>query len=276
MAMVNGGTYARQNPCDGWVDNLEPTLLMAVIYFLIEGHNLKKTIHDSLINYLRDKSKLFRAESRVNDVFCKFIIDFRYNIFGVFRGPILAIKSCNLSAFFSRDAVHFNTNMQYSKAFMKYKVNCLFSVFSRFGECIALGWVWLLLAYTYHFLSPIPGNKEFGPLPSLLSSSLRERKINNWLHSDHIGQIYQYSSYDFFYRSYTAEELHNVLGWRQQQGSGLGVHTSSQSYNKIQIHDLGEWWDLCGTISMRRLDRWPGIHAIGWIRELVPSSIDNR
>ena len=44
MAMVNGGTYARQNPCDGWVDNLEPTLLMAVIYFLIEGHNLKKTI----------------------------------------------------------------------------------------------------------------------------------------------------------------------------------------------------------------------------------------
>ena len=27
------------------VDNLEPTLLMTIIYFLIQGHNLKKTIN---------------------------------------------------------------------------------------------------------------------------------------------------------------------------------------------------------------------------------------
>ena len=141
-----------------------------------------------------------------------------------------------------------------------------------------LRWV----GYDYYSLILIISSPRFreiknsAPCPPFWVRLSRERKINNWLHSDHIGQIYQYSSYDFFYRSYTAEELHNVLGWRQQQGSGLGVHTSSQSYNKIQIHDLGEWWDLCGTISIRRLDRWPGIHAIGWIRELVPYSIDNR
>ena len=44
MTLANGGTYAGQYPCDGWVDNLEPTLLIAVICFLIQGHNLKKTI----------------------------------------------------------------------------------------------------------------------------------------------------------------------------------------------------------------------------------------
>ena len=28
---------------DGWVDNLKPTLLIAIICFLVQGHNLKKT-----------------------------------------------------------------------------------------------------------------------------------------------------------------------------------------------------------------------------------------
>ena len=28
----------------------------------------------------------------------------------------------------------------------------------------------------------------------------------------------------------------------------------------MDVHDLGEWWDLRGTISMRRLGRQPGTH----------------
>ena len=29
----------------------------------------------------------------------------------------------------------------------------------------------------------------------------------------------------------------------------------------MDVHDLGEWWDLRGTISMRRLGRQPGTHS---------------
>ena len=70
-------------------------------------------------------------------------IDLSYIVFLCFVGgiPILAITTFNLSAFFSRDAVNFYTNMQYSKASTKYIADYLFSVFSRFGECFALGWV---------------------------------------------------------------------------------------------------------------------------------------
>ena len=52
----------------------------------------------------------------------------------------------------------------------------------------------------------------------------------------------------------------HFLGWRQHQ-TVLG-YTRIQSYNKKQIYDLGEWWDLRGTISMRRLGRQPGTHTI--------------
>ena len=53
MTLVNGGTYAGHYPCDGWVDNLEPTvLIMTVICFPIQGYNLKKT---ATINYLQDE-----------------------------------------------------------------------------------------------------------------------------------------------------------------------------------------------------------------------------
>ena len=45
-----------------------------------------------------------------------------------------------------------------------------------------------------------------------------------------------------FYRSYTAEGLHNFLGWRQQQA--VLEYTRIQSYNNNQIYDLGELWDL--------------------------------
>ena len=46
MIPANGGTYAGQYPCDGWIDNLEPTLLLVtyVLCFLIHAHNLKKII----------------------------------------------------------------------------------------------------------------------------------------------------------------------------------------------------------------------------------------
>ena len=42
MTSANGGTYAEKYPCDGWVDNLEPTLLLPV-FFLIQGHNPNST-----------------------------------------------------------------------------------------------------------------------------------------------------------------------------------------------------------------------------------------
>ena len=47
--------------------------------------------------------------------------------------------------------------------------------------------------------------------------------------------------YLLFCHSYTAEEgLRIFLGWRQQQG--VLEYTRIQSYTKIQIYDLGEWW----------------------------------
>lgn len=59
MTSANDVTYAGQHPCDGWVDNVEPTLFMTVTCFLFHGHNLKKTI---IINHLpgrRQKVNLF-------------------------------------------------------------------------------------------------------------------------------------------------------------------------------------------------------------------------
>ena len=57
MTSANGRTYAGHYPCDGWVDNLEPTISMTI--FLIQGHNLKKP----LINYQKKST-----ENRVNCV----------------------------------------------------------------------------------------------------------------------------------------------------------------------------------------------------------------
>ena len=45
MTSANGGTYTGQYQCDGWVDNLEPTLFIGQIYFRIQGHHLKKTMN---------------------------------------------------------------------------------------------------------------------------------------------------------------------------------------------------------------------------------------
>ena len=49
MTSANGGNYAGQYLCDGWVNNLESTLLIRVfvpiICFLIQGQDLKKTIN---------------------------------------------------------------------------------------------------------------------------------------------------------------------------------------------------------------------------------------
>ena len=47
MTSANGGNYAGQYSSDGWVDNLEPTLLLIILCFLIFGQNLKtKNIHE--------------------------------------------------------------------------------------------------------------------------------------------------------------------------------------------------------------------------------------
>ena len=50
MTLTNGGTYAGKYPFHGLVDNLEPTLLIIIVCFLIQGHNqghnLKKTINE--------------------------------------------------------------------------------------------------------------------------------------------------------------------------------------------------------------------------------------
>ena len=43
MTSANGEIYGGHYPCDGWVKNLEPTLSMTVISFVIQGHSLKKT-----------------------------------------------------------------------------------------------------------------------------------------------------------------------------------------------------------------------------------------
>ena len=44
MTSENGETYAEPYACDGWVDFLERTLLVTGICFLMQEHNLKKTI----------------------------------------------------------------------------------------------------------------------------------------------------------------------------------------------------------------------------------------
>ena len=63
MTSANGRMYAGQYPFDGWVDNLESTLLIAANCFLTEGHNLKKTVvYESPT---RPKSQLFRNENKV-------------------------------------------------------------------------------------------------------------------------------------------------------------------------------------------------------------------
>ena len=46
MISANGGTYAGPYPCDGWVDKLKPTLLIAMICFWILQHKPKKTINE--------------------------------------------------------------------------------------------------------------------------------------------------------------------------------------------------------------------------------------
>ena len=67
---MNGWTYAGQYPCDGWVDNPEPTLLLPVICFLIQVRRQSEENYcDSLINHLQDKNQLVRTENRINDIF---------------------------------------------------------------------------------------------------------------------------------------------------------------------------------------------------------------
>ena len=57
--------------------------------------------------------------------------------------------------------------------------------------------------------------------------------------------------------------------------SSLGIHTTSQSKNKLQIYELGEWWELRGTTSIRRLGRYlyPGTHTIDRSNTQAGSSI---
>ena len=44
MTPSNGGTYAGQYPCDGWVDNLETTLLTTILFSLTQGQHPRKTL----------------------------------------------------------------------------------------------------------------------------------------------------------------------------------------------------------------------------------------
>ena len=83
----------------------------------------------------------------------------------------------------------------------------------------------------------------------------------------------QNSSMDFFI---TEEGWHSFWGWRQQQV--FLEYTRSQSCNKIQIYDFGEWWELCGTISMRWLGQLPETHTtetyyfevfVSWFRDTI-------
>ena len=51
MTSANGGTYSGEYPCDGWADNLEPTLLKNIICFLIQAHNLIEPLIKQKVNY---------------------------------------------------------------------------------------------------------------------------------------------------------------------------------------------------------------------------------
>ena len=54
---IIGTSQAPQYPCDGWVDNLEPTLLITVICFLIHAHNLTKTTTSMIVSLIAFKTK---------------------------------------------------------------------------------------------------------------------------------------------------------------------------------------------------------------------------
>ena len=68
MTSANGGTNAGQYPCHGKVDNLEPTLFITTIDFLIQGHNLKETM-----NYLVERKNIcFALRMELNFSFSEF------------------------------------------------------------------------------------------------------------------------------------------------------------------------------------------------------------
>ena len=67
MTSSNGGTYAGRYRCDGWVHNLEVTLLLlillSILCFFIQGDNLKKTFNYSRHeNVLKEEMTYLRYE----------------------------------------------------------------------------------------------------------------------------------------------------------------------------------------------------------------------
>ena len=89
------------------------------------------------------------------------------------------------------------------------------------------------------------------------------------------------TQYWLSYRSYGLEQQKGCIFLRLTTTTTARTvldFTRPHSYTShtTRLHDLGGWWDLRGTISMRRLDWWPRTHTSGRIRKLIPSSIDSR
>ena len=86
------------------------------------------------------------------------------------------------------------------------------------------------------------------------------------------------TQYWLSYRSYGLEQQKGCIFLRLTTTTTARTvldFTRPHSYTShtTRLHDLGGWWDLRGTISMRRLGRWPGTHTIGRIRKLFRSTI---
>ena len=127
MTTANGGTQAGQYPCDDWVDRLKPTLLITLFVF-----GFSDTVRTQpLMSYLQDKKLVISYRKQI---YSYFIIDLRqYKVVKIKLGDRRWQSTCNILSF-SRYDVHFYTTMQYSKAIMKHRFNCLFFVVSGFGE----------------------------------------------------------------------------------------------------------------------------------------------
>ena len=57
MTSASGGTYAVQNPWDGWVDNLEPTLWIPTRYKLFSDLETQSEENHQLIPLQKKKLK---------------------------------------------------------------------------------------------------------------------------------------------------------------------------------------------------------------------------
>ena len=69
------------------------------------------------------------------------------------------------------------------------------------------------------------------------------------------------------------QQRRGCIIFQADDNSKQSWNTHDHSRSKIQIYDLGEWWDLRGAISMRRLGRYPGTHVAPQCSQLAPMTL---